>query len=295
MLDPRRLQVLAAVARHGSASAAAQALGLTQPAVSHHLARLSEEAGMAVVRRVPGGVAPTEAGALLARAGDALAARLAAAEDELAALREGRAGRAVLAGFPTTLADLLPRAAAALADDRPGLDVRLRQLGGAAAIAALRAGEVDVAVVADPPAAEAAGLEPTLLLRDPFLVVLARHHRLAARKRLTLSDLAAEPWVHGTATPTHGERALAAAGLTAPDVVLRTDDLLAVQGIVAAGRAVALVPGLGLANTRRDVVTRAVAAADLHRDVVALTLADPSPATGAAVEALREAGEALAS
>jgi molybdate transport repressor ModE-like protein len=294
MLDPRRLEVLAAVARHGSASAAAQALGLTQPAVSHHLARLAEETGVAVVRRVPGGVTPTEAGSLLARAGEAVAARLASAEDELATLRDGHAGRAVLAGFPTTLADLLPRAAAALAEDRPGLDVRLVQLGGAAAIGALRAGEVDVAVVADPPPAAVGGLDATQLLRDPFLVVLARHHRLAARKRLTLSDLAAEPWVHGTAAPTHGERAMAAAGLATPHVVLRTDDLLAVQGVVAAGRAVALVPGLGLVNTRRDVITRAVAATDLHRDVIALTLPEPSPATRAAVEALRVAGEALA-
>lgn len=184
MLDPRRLQVLAEVVRHGSASGAAAALGLTQPAVSHHLARLAQEAGVPVVRRVPGGVAPTEAGALLARAGEALTARLEATEDELAALRDGRAGRVVLAGFPTTLADLLPRAAEALADERPGLDVRLRQIGGGgdgAAAAALRSGESDVAVVADPSPDDAAGLEATLLLRDPFLVVLGRHHRLAAR------------------------------------------------------------------------------------------------------------------
>lgn len=292
MLDPRRLEVLAAVARHGSASAAAQALGLTQPAVSHHLARLAEEAGVAVVRRGPGGVEVTEAGALLARAGEALGARLAAAERELEALRDGRAGRAALAGFPTTLADLLPRAAAALARERPDVEVTLHQLGGAAAVAALRAGEVDVAVVTEE--ADATGLEAVHLLRDPFLVVLARHHPLASRKRLTLADLAGETWVHGTAAPTHGERALARAGLAPPRIALRTDDLLAVQGIVAANRAIALVPGLGLANTRRDVIVRAIASTDLHRDILALTLPNPTPATHAAIAALRDVAEELA-
>jgi DNA-binding transcriptional LysR family regulator len=122
---------------------------------------------------------------------------------------------------------------------------------------------------------------------------LGRHHRLASRKRLRLAELAEEPWVHGTAAPTHGERALARAGLPPGDVALRTDDLLAVQGVVAAGRAVALVPGLGLANTRRDVVVRAVEAADLHRDVLAVTRPGPTPAARAAVAALRDVGEAL--
>lgn len=54
------------------------------------------------------------------------------------------------------------------------------------------------------------------------------------------------------------------------------------------------MPGLGLANTRRDVVTRAVASASLHRDVFALTLPSPTPAVAAAVAALREVGERLA-
>jgi molybdate transport repressor ModE-like protein len=295
MLDPRRLQILAAVARHGSLSAAGTAIGLTQPAVSHHVTRLEAEAGVALVRRVRGGVMLTEAGTALARAGEAIRARIAAVEHELDQLRGAHAGRVTLAGFPTALCDLLPRTAAVLVGHRPGLDCALREMVRSEALTALRDGAVDVAVVAeDGPVTDRDDLDAVLIMRDPMLAVLPREHPLARKRRVTLRQLATESWVHGTHPPTHGERALAAAGVDPlPPVALRTDDLLAVQGVVAAHRAVALVPGLGLANTRRDVAVRAVGGADLHRDVFAVTLRDATPATRHAVEVLTGEGERL--
>jgi DNA-binding transcriptional LysR family regulator len=296
MLDPRRLQVLAAVAEHGSLSAAGAALGLTQPAVSHHVARLEEEAGVALVRRVHSGVTMTEAGVALARAGEAIRTRLAAAQDELDELRGAHAGRVALAGFPTALCDLLPRTAAVLLGNRPGLDCGLRELMRPAALAAVRDGAIDIAVVTEEgPVDDRSDLDAVLVMRDPLLVVLPREHPLAARSDVTLKQLAGESWVHGTHAPTHGERALAAAGVDPlPPVVLRTDDLLAVQGVVAARSAVALVPGLGLANTRRDVAVRAVQGADLHRDVFAICVREATPATRHAIEVLVAEGERLA-
>src|SRR5207248_4093979 len=53
MLDPRRLQMLRAVAEHGTVSAAAEALFLTQPAVSRQLAKLEREAGTRLLDRTP--------------------------------------------------------------------------------------------------------------------------------------------------------------------------------------------------------------------------------------------------
>ena len=65
MLDVRRLQVLRAVARDGSLSAAARTLGYTQPAISHHIAKLEAEIGTALLTRLGRGVQLTDAGVAL--------------------------------------------------------------------------------------------------------------------------------------------------------------------------------------------------------------------------------------
>ena len=67
MLDLVRLRVLAAVAAHGSVTAAAEALHYTQPTVSHHLARLEAATGAKLVQRVGRGIRLTPEGEVLAR------------------------------------------------------------------------------------------------------------------------------------------------------------------------------------------------------------------------------------
>src|SRR5829696_5972953 len=101
MLDVRRMQMLQAVARARSVSAAARALGYTQPAVSHHIARLEEEVGTALITRLGRGVRLTDAGRALVQHADAVLARLAAAEEDVAAIAGLRAGRVRLAAFPS--------------------------------------------------------------------------------------------------------------------------------------------------------------------------------------------------
>jgi len=90
-VDPRRLLIFREVARRGSLSAAAAALGWTQPAVGQHLQRLERAVGLPLALRSTRGVTLTEAGAALLGHADAVAARLAAAEEEMSALRTMRA------------------------------------------------------------------------------------------------------------------------------------------------------------------------------------------------------------
>ena len=78
-MDPRRLLVFREVARAGSLTAAARALGWTQPAVSQHLAALERSVGLPLVLRGPTGTSLTEAGEVLLRRADAVAAELHAA------------------------------------------------------------------------------------------------------------------------------------------------------------------------------------------------------------------------
>src|SRR3954470_21291755 len=113
MLDVTRLQVLVAVARHGSVTAAAEALHYAQPSVSHHLARLEAETGSRLIQPAGRGIRLTDAGRLLADRAEEILGRLDAAEQELAAHTGLRSGRVRLAAFPSALGTFVPGAVAA--------------------------------------------------------------------------------------------------------------------------------------------------------------------------------------
>ena len=107
MLDVRRLQVLGEVARRGSFSAAADALYLSQSAVSQQVASLEKEVGLPLLERTPEGPKPTDAGRLLIDHGDAAIARLDEAERDLAAIAGLEGGEVRIASFPSATGGLL--------------------------------------------------------------------------------------------------------------------------------------------------------------------------------------------
>jgi DNA-binding transcriptional LysR family regulator len=143
-----RLRVLVAVARHGSVTAAARALNYAQPSVSHHLARLEAETGATLTQRSGRGIRLTDAGRLLAGRAEEILGRLDAAERELAAHVEQRQERIRLAGFASALATIVPAALSRLAAGHPGIDLLLAEAEEPEAMRMLRAGQVDVALVA---------------------------------------------------------------------------------------------------------------------------------------------------
>src|SRR5919109_1543334 len=127
MLDPRRLEVLRAVAEHGSFSAAAGALAFTQPAVSKQIAALEQQAGTALLERTPRGVRLTQAGAVLVEHAEAIAERLSAAEAQLEALAHLETGRLRLAAFPTAVATVVSEAIAAFDRLHPEVGLSLEE------------------------------------------------------------------------------------------------------------------------------------------------------------------------
>jgi DNA-binding transcriptional LysR family regulator len=147
MLDATRLRVLVAIARHGSVTAAAQALNYAQPSISHHMARLESETGAKLMERAGRGIRLTEAGRLLAERAEEILGRLDAAEAELAAHVGLRQERVRLAAFGSALGTLAAAAGSALRANRAAADVSLVQAEPADALRMLRVGEVDVALV----------------------------------------------------------------------------------------------------------------------------------------------------
>ncbi len=287
MLDLTRLRVLAAVARHGSVTAAARALRYAQPSVSHHLARLEAETGSQLVQRVGRGVRLTDAGRVLAERAEEILGRLDAAEAELAAHTGLRAGRVRLAAFPSALGTFVPLAAAAFAAHHPDVELRFAEAEPPDAARLLRTGEVDVALLFTYPetsAAEHRDLRRTELLTEPTYLVLP-----ADLPGDRLRDHAGRRWIAGCERcRAHLVRCCAAAGFS-PDVAYTTDDYVAAQALVAAGLGVTTLPGLALAARRHPGVRVVRLPAD-ERVISAATHGEPPdpPATTALLAHLVE-------
>ena len=147
MLDATRLRVLVAIARHGSVTAAAQALNYAQPSISHHMARLESETGAKLMERSGRGIRLTEAGQLLAERAEEILGRLDAAEAELAAHVGLRQQKVRLAAFGSALGTLAAAAGAALRTDRASAEISIIQAEPADALRMLRIGAVDVALI----------------------------------------------------------------------------------------------------------------------------------------------------
>src|SRR5829696_8505366 len=300
MLDVRRLTMLRAVAREGSVSGAARSLGYTQPAVSHHIARLEEEVGTALMTRLGRGVRLTDAGLALVEHADAVLTRLTAAEEEVAAIAGLRAGRVRLAAFPSGSATLMAGALSRLRAEHPGIAVSFAEAEPQDALARLRAGELDLVLGFSYKAVgsgDGRDLEALALLRDPSLAVLPPDHPHAAGDGpLRLEDLAGDTWIAGCERCRGHLLHVARDAGFEPPIAYATDDYVTVQSLVAGGLGVTLLPSLALAAVRRDDIVVRPVAGDPGRTVeVVLPLAERHPpAVTAMLGALREAAAALA-
>jgi DNA-binding transcriptional LysR family regulator len=128
-----------------------------------------------------------------------------------------------------------------------------------------------------------AGLRSVTLLEDPMDVALPAEHPLAAKPALTLADLRREQWVQTSADSPcarHVVRSCLAAGFE-PSVSFESDDYETVQGLVAAGVGVALIPRLALTRVHPGIVVRGLAPRSPARKVTAATLAGPGTAPAA--------------
>src|SRR6266536_934589 len=226
MLDVRRLLVLRAVAHHGSLAAAARALGYTQPAVTHHIRRLEQEAGVRLITRDGRGVQLTAAGRALVARAEAIAAELTAAEAELATAVRNTAGQVRMAALPGGTASLVPRALAELRTRHPEIAVLLVEAGPLESWSLLDRAECDLAVSFDHPILPSWSANRVVtvpLFDDPMLVILPAAHPLASASELPLNRLSGETWILSKLCQREMLRACAHAGF-APKVVLVTDD-----------------------------------------------------------------------
>jgi DNA-binding transcriptional LysR family regulator len=244
-LELRHLIALKAVAEEGSFGRAASRLGYTQSAISQQIAVLERIVGQRLVER-PGGPKPislTEAGQLLLTHADGITARLSAAQADMSALGAGDAGPLRIGAYQSVGARVLPALLRRFRDDWPKIDVTLvESTDDRELLSLIESGEVDLSFVVFP--LRPGPFESVELMRDPYVLLAPKDSPLARRDRTpTLREIVELPLIgyRSCRTTEQVEERLRVAGRE-PHVVFRSDDNYTVQGMVAAGIGVALVP-----------------------------------------------------
>ncbi|WP_263249301.1 LysR family transcriptional regulator [Saccharopolyspora rosea] len=247
MIDPRRLQVLRALADHGTVRATAEALYLTPSAVSQQLTALESEVGQSLLARQGRRVRLTAAGELLVEHAKAVLAELERAEASLAACATGAVGKVEVASFASAITQVVAPSIVALRRRAPRVRVVVRDAEAHNSLMMLLAGETDIAISMEYSSTlptDESRLSRFPLYSEPFDVVLPPAHPFAERAAVAVADLRDEEWI--APLPGNPCRAVAQvfcenAGFV-PRITHTSDDFHAVVALVAAGTGVALVP-----------------------------------------------------
>lgn len=192
-MEVRDIEYFAVVAEHGHVGRAAEALGLSQPAISMSLRRLEKSLQAKLVKRTPRGIELTAVGSALLAQVRRLRLTLNDITREATDLSQGRAGHLRIGAASGAAEELLPAALSALLEDAPKVKFTVTVAPTVEMLQVVRKGELDL-IVSGIPNSRDVDLVHEHLLYDEFVVFASVHHRLAKRKMITMEDVAQERW-----------------------------------------------------------------------------------------------------
>ena len=254
---------------------------------------------MQLLDRTREGPKLTDAGQVLVGHAEAAIARLDEAERELAAIAGLEGGELRLASFPSASATVLTEAISIFHRRHPAVRLSVADAEPEQSLPRLRAGELDLALTFDYPSVpkpEERDLDQTLVLRESMHLALPKNHPLASQSVVPLAEFAETEWLCGSRPSSCGDVIFSAcreAGFE-PRIGFESDDYHVMQGYIAAGLGVTLLPDLALATLRSDVVVRQTDPPAPERRVWAASRMEGSrsPATGEMLSILVEVGAA---
>mgnify|MGYP001167337561 CR=1 FL=1 len=194
-LKTRHLMLLLHLDEQGSVLRAAEAARMTQPAASKLLAEIEGLLGVPLFERHARGVQPTWYGQVLIRRARSALLEIGRAQEEIAALRDGRMGQASIGTVVNPGTNLVPAAVAAIKREFPDILVRIEMDYSRPLVARLLDGQLDLVVgrIMEPSGGQDLEFEP--LADEPHSVIVRADHPLAGRSRLSHADLAAYGWI----------------------------------------------------------------------------------------------------
>ena len=194
-LDSRRVRHLLAAVSAGSLTAAAESLGISQPALSMSIKSLEHDLGVALLKRHRFGVSPTAYADILVGHARSIEAELGQAALRLAELKQAAAQSVRIGCGPSEASRLLPLALARLRRSQPQVRVFVEYGLSESLMALVARGEIAFALSSVPRSVVQPGLQHEPLFVDSAVVVARVGHPLARRRTLGAGDLALYPWV----------------------------------------------------------------------------------------------------
>jgi DNA-binding transcriptional LysR family regulator len=282
-LRARHLALVVALDTHRSLRRAAAEIALTQPAATKLLHDLEDVLGAPLFDRHAWGMSPTPYGETLVRHARGMLNDLAQAHSDIAAQRAGALGSLRVGGVTGSVPRFVAPAIGALRAAHPRVRVYALVNTSEVLVAALRRGELDVAVAPRPPDDELAGLETHALADEALTVVARAGHPLARKRKVTLAATHAMTWIvppAGSPLRRDFDAMHAAAGARPPTDLIETVSIVATLALQQSSDALSLLPE-GLAR---------------HYEAPGLLarLAVPLPGAGTRYEVMTRASRALA-
>ncbi|MGC4075400.1 MAG: LysR substrate-binding domain-containing protein [Nibricoccus sp.] len=261
-MELRHLRYFAAVAEELNFRKASERLRVAQPALSSQIKDLEYELGVRLLDRNTGGVRLTDAGTaflvevrqLLARAEQAMVVAREAAK--------GRRGRLTIGYFAAIFMGLMPGSLKAFREKYPDVDVELVEMPISEQLVALEAGTIHIGFMVAGGLPVPPSLSAAEVARSPIRVVMARGHRLARAKQISMDQLLNEHLLcfsakRGAAS-VHREimsRTLESYGVKVK-AIQQIDGADAFSATLASGLGISLVAESGTLTQNHDIVTR---------------------------------------
>jgi DNA-binding transcriptional LysR family regulator len=244
-MELRQLRYLVAVADEASFTKAAAKAHVAQPGVSAQIRRLERELGQVLLDRSGGTVRVTDAGAAVlpyARAALAAVAAVRDTVDALSGLTRGHVTVGMIGSISSPSLDL-PGLLAGFHHDHPNIEITLTEAGSDALIGALRAGHLDVALIAAGPALPPE-LATEVVVDEPLVLAVSHSDALARRKTVSLDAIRDRPLIslpRGTGLRAYLDDACKSAGFQ-PRIAFEVGDPRIVAQLASRGLGVALLP-----------------------------------------------------
>ncbi len=257
-MDLRLLRYFTACVEHRTMHAAAEAVNVSQPALSKAIHNLELQLGVKLLDRYPRGVVPTPFGETLFRYAKMMDSEMRRAVAEIDAMRGMTRGTVVLGILPTMCATLSDVFATVL-EKHPGLRLNVKVAFSSELASSLLDGEIDVAVTLLPGDTEQMGLTFEPLIPTGPVVVVRKEHPLTAIRNPTLKDLAQYPWLIPGYPASHKaiiDRAFMDAGVAPPASMMDVSTVIFFGALIKQTDLVTVAPAtlLGTFDRTYDLV-----------------------------------------
>jgi len=246
-LKTRQLMLLAAMEEEGNVRRAADVLGMTQPAASRLLKELEDVLEVRLFDRTPHGMHATLYGEVMIRHARMVLSNLDQAHDEIAALRAGLAGQVQIGAIAAAAATMVPLAIARVKALYPQLQIWLQVETSDVMLPLVAEGHLDIMIgrvlERQGQFKDAVRYEP--IAEEPLCVVVRPGHPLEQATGLTMQDIVNAGWVlhpPGSVLRHRFDMVFSQIGLSSPQNVVNTNNILAISGILLQSDMLAVMP-----------------------------------------------------